>query len=80
MRTMVTVKPANRTRHRSNRIRVHDDTPKITQIKPQGHEYGAFLGDGPVAAYPQSLSDDKTLSQYHAKINDLSLEEVLLKT
>ncbi|XP_014298014.1 uncharacterized protein LOC103575420 [Microplitis demolitor] len=73
-------KPINRTRHQSNKIRQHDGTPKITQIIPQGYEHGAFLGDGPFDMNPQSLSDDKTLSQYHNKINDLSLEEVLFKT
>ncbi|XP_063984050.1 uncharacterized protein Rgn [Diachasmimorpha longicaudata] len=71
---------ANRTRHRNNRNRVHDRPPRITQINPQGHEYGAFLGDGPAGGRPKALSDEKTLSHYHAKINDLSLEEVLLKT
>ncbi|XP_011300273.1 uncharacterized protein [Fopius arisanus] len=74
------IRHTNRTRHRNNRNRGRDKTPQINQIAPQGHEYGAFLGDGPDGGRPKALSDDKTLSHYHAKINDLSLEEVLLKT
>ncbi|XP_034945622.1 uncharacterized protein [Chelonus insularis] len=69
----------NRTRHRSNKNHLHDRSPKITQVAPQGYGYNTFLGDGPVPAKHQPLTDDKILSQYQTKINDIALEEVLLK-
>lgn len=72
----------NRKRHRtSTRLYADKKVPKITQIKPQGQEYGSFLGDGPARPQHQALSDDNAaMNQFHAKINDLSLEEILLKT
>lgn len=71
------MKHTNRTRHR-NRKRIGERPPQITQLSAQGHD--AFLGDGPAGGHPKALSADETFSHYHAKINDLSLEEVLLKT
>ncbi|KAK0180104.1 hypothetical protein PV327_005779 [Microctonus hyperodae] len=81
MKGSSTTRPTNRTRHRPNRLYKHDKTPKITQIKPQGYtEYSQYLGDGPAATHLKTLVDEKSLAHYHAKINDLSLEEILLKT
>ncbi|KAH0563896.1 uncharacterized protein LOC123272390 [Cotesia glomerata] len=69
-------RPADRTRHQSNRIRQRDDTPKITQRIPQGYEHGAFSRDGSIDTNPQFLAD----SQYHNSFNDIAHEEVLIKT
>ncbi|XP_012288374.1 uncharacterized protein LOC105704065 [Orussus abietinus] len=73
-------RPSDRMRHANKYLQ--STVPRVSQIIPQGREYGAYLGDGPANhKQSQSLADrNNELSQFHAKINDLSLEEVLLKT
>ncbi|XP_043275185.1 uncharacterized protein [Venturia canescens] len=82
MRAMNGTRRGNRKRHRgSTRLHPGSNTPKITQILSQGQEYGSYLGDGPARTQHQALSEDTAaINQFHAKLNDLSLEEILLKT
>ena len=73
-------KQENRMRHRQNRIKPGKNTPKVTQAVAQGQEYTAFLGDSPARSQQALFEDNAVMNQFHAKINDLSLEEILLKT
>ncbi|XP_076233269.1 lithostathine-2 isoform X2 [Calliopsis andreniformis] len=69
----------NRMRHHANRTPLNRTAPRVAQVLPQGSEYGAFLGDGPIYG-SRSLTDiSKGLSQIPGKINDLASEEVILK-
>ncbi|XP_029158678.1 uncharacterized protein LOC114930966 isoform X2 [Nylanderia fulva] len=72
--------PRERTRHRSNRTRLHPAVPRVAQVLPQGREYGAFLGTKFNSHQSQNLDmDNAILSQFHSKINDFAREEILLK-
>lgn len=74
--------PRTRMRHHSNRTHTPYSSPKVSRVLPQGHEYSAFLGDGPSGGHnqPQGLTDmSNVLSQFHASINDFAREEILLK-